>query len=209
MKTIVFQGDSITDAIRNRENDNYMGSGYATMVAGELGLSEPNKYKFYNRGISGNRVLDLYARWKTDCLNLKPDYLSILVGINDVWHEFQVSNGIDAKKFENIYDIMLAETIEALPQCRIMLMEPYVIRYINTEENWEQFKYEVELRGDVTRKLAEKYNLSCIALQPLFDEALKKAPIEYWTPDGIHPTSAGHALIARAWIKAFKEKLCK
>ena len=88
MKTIVFQGDSITDAIRNCENDNYMGSGYATMVAGELGLSEPNEYKFYNRGISGNRVLDLYARWKTDCLNLKPDYLSILVGINDVWHEY-------------------------------------------------------------------------------------------------------------------------
>ena len=100
MKLVLFQGDSITDCGRNREADHPMGSGYATMAAGEIMAEHPGEYRFLNRGISGNRSVDLYARIKQDLINLKPDYLSILIGVNDVWHEYTRQNGVDADKFE-------------------------------------------------------------------------------------------------------------
>ena len=115
-KIILFQGDSITDCGRSREVDYAMGNGYATFVGGALSAAEPYAYKFYNRGISGNRVVDLYARMKIDMINLKPDYMSILIGINDVWHELDSKNGVDAAKFEMVYDLMVSEL--KLP-CRI------------------------------------------------------------------------------------------
>ncbi|MGN1059052.1 MAG: SGNH/GDSL hydrolase family protein [Clostridia bacterium] len=209
MKTILFQGDSITDVCRSREHDRLMGSGYATMVAGEIGLQHPNEFQFYNRGISGNRVVDLYARWKIDCLNLKPDYLSILIGVNDVWHEVHSQNGVEADRFEKIYDMLLTETKAALPDCKIMLLEPYVMRHLATEENWDYFKTEVALRGKIAKELADRHQLVFVPLQAAFDDALTKAPVDYWTPDGVHPTVVGHALIAHQWMDAFHKNFDK
>ena len=100
MKKILFMGDSITDAMRDREADDYLGAGYASMVAGELGYKEPYAYQFVNRGISGNRIIDLHARIRCDMINLQPDYISILIGVNDVWHEYTRKNGVAADKFE-------------------------------------------------------------------------------------------------------------
>ena len=105
MKTILFQGDSITDAGRNRENDANLGVGYPTLIKGELGFEEPGEFCFLNRGIGGNRIVDLYARIKMDIINLKPDVMSILIGVNDVWHDFSMHNGVDAEKFYKIYFI--------------------------------------------------------------------------------------------------------
>ena len=106
---ILFQGDSITDAGRDREKDDRMGRGYATLVAAELGFKYAPEYTFLNRGIGGNRSVDVYARIKKDIINLKPDYLSVLMGVNDVWHEIAFNNGVDGKKFGKIYEMMLTE----------------------------------------------------------------------------------------------------
>ena len=102
MKRILFQGDSITDCGRSRDNDGYKGHGYPRIVMWKLNLDFPGEYKIFNRGVSGNRITDLYTRIKSDIINVKPDYLSILIGINDVWHEIDYNNGVSAQKFEKI-----------------------------------------------------------------------------------------------------------
>ena len=211
-KRILFQGDSITDALRSREQDVYAGSGYPTLVAGKLGYEQPGKYEFFNRGISGNRIVDLYARIKKDLINLKPDVLSILIGVNDVWHEVEIENGVDAVKFERVYDMLLTEVKEALPDVRIMIMEPFVLHGSATEnieekpERWEYFREETPLRAAAAKRVAEKHGADFIPLQERFDEACKLAPAEYWLYDGVHPTAMGHELIARAWLETFERK---
>ena len=205
MKTILFQGDSITDAGRSRENDDNFGVGYATLVKGELGYEYPNQHVFYNRGISGNRVTDLYARIKADILNLKPDIMSILIGVNDVWHECKRQNGVDAEKYFKIYSMLIEEIKEELPYTKIMILEPFVLRESATEDYWEEFHAEVLKRAVKAKEIAEKYNLPFISLQDKFDEAAKSAPNNYWLFDGVHPTTAGHELIKREWIKAYEQ----
>ena len=106
-KVILFQGDSITDAGRDRANKFGLGKGYPNFVSGHLGAKYPYQFQYINRGISGNRVVDLYARIKMDMINLKPDYMSILIGINDVWHEIFDKNGVAADKFEMVYGLMI------------------------------------------------------------------------------------------------------
>jgi len=204
MKTILFQGDSITDARRSREQDNFtMGSGYALLVKGELGYDNIGEYEFINRGISGNRVVDLYARIKSDILNLSPDVMSILIGVNDVWHEIQQQNGVDAEKFFKIYSMLIDEVLEELPDLKIIIMEPFVLKGSATEENWETFRKEVEKRAEKAKAISEKYNFAFVPLQKQFDELSKNTTTDYWLFDGVHPTAIGHELIKREWIKAF------
>ena len=126
-KVILFQGDSITDAGRSRDNDLLTGTGYVRLTEAELGCTYPLLYTCYNRGISGNRIVDVYARIKADIINLAPDYMSILIGINDVWHEYTRQNGVSAEKFERIYDMLIHEIKEALPDIKIMILEPFVL----------------------------------------------------------------------------------
>lgn len=204
---ILFQGDSITDCYRIKEGDALdlrMGMGYAMLVQAELGYEEPNKYVFMNRGISGNRINDLYARIKKDIINLKPDVMSILIGVNDVWHEFGEQNGVDSEKFFKIYSMLIEEVKEALPDIKIMILEPFALKEKGNDAYWDEFKDEVAKRGKMAKKVAEKYNLSFIPLQNKFDEAAKLAPNSYWLADGVHPTAAGHTIIKNEWIKAFK-----
>lgn len=213
-KKILFMGDSITDAKRDRELDAYMGAGYATMVAGELGHKEPYVFEFVNRGISGNRIVDLHARIKQDMINLQPDYISILIGVNDVWHEYTRQNGVDADKFEVLYDMMIAELQRDIPGVKIMIMEPFVLpgSKTRTEEDkpgrWEHFSSETPLRAAAAKRIAEKYDLVFVPLQEEFDRVNADAPDGYWLRDGVHPTAPGHDLIKRAWLEGF-EKLRK
>ena len=212
-KVILFQGDSITDANRNRTDDNNIGIGYANFVKAELGFANPGKYTFINRGVSGDRVVDVYARIKKDFINLKPDYASLYIGVNDAWHELNYSNGVDTAKFERVYDWMLREIFEACPGIKLMLIAPFVLegnRTCNTEEQPDRlirFQTDVGEKAAVTKKLAEKYGLPLIELQPAFDEALKLAPADYWVADGVHPTACGHELIKNLWIETFKKML--
>lgn len=205
MKTILFQGDSITDAGRSREDDSFTGIGYPTLVKSELSFEYPNQFVWYNKGISGNRVVDLYARIKADIINLKPDIMSILIGVNDVWHEIGSQNGVDAEKYFKVYSMLIEEIKEALPCVQIMILEPYVLKASATEECWEQFQSEVKKRAAKAKEIAEKYDLLFVPLQDKFDEALQLAPANYWLMDGVHPTAAGHELIKREWVCAFKK----
>ena len=203
---ILFQGDSITDAGRIRDNDANVGTGYPLLVKAKLGFEEPGKYEFINRGISGNRIVDVYARIKNDIINLKPDVMSILIGVNDVWHEYSNNpNGVDAEKYFKVYDMLIEEIKTALPAIKIMIMEPFVLKGTGTEESWELFSSEVKKRAKMAKKIAQKYDLTFIPLQAGFDELTQKAEESYWLADGVHPTPMGHEYIKNQWFKAFKQ----
>ena len=210
-KKILFQGDSITDCSRNREDPAGMGHGYALFVKAALGAEAPGKYTFVNRGISGNRVVDLYARIKADFINLQPDYASIYIGVNDAWHEINWKNGVDTKKFETIYTMLIDEVMAACPGIKLMIIAPYVLEgtaTCNTEQipdRLAQFRKDVAEKAEVCCKIAQKYQLPLIQLQPIFDEACRLAPAQYWAYDGVHPTPCGHELIKRVWLETFHQ----
>ena len=202
---ILFQGDSITDAGRARDNDDNIGVGYPLLVKASLGFEVPGKYEFINRGIGGNRIVDIYARIKKDIINIKPDVMSILIGVNDVWHEFAESpNGVSADKYYKIYDMLIKEVKSALPDIKIMIMEPFVLKAYATEEKWECFSTEVRERAKMAKKISEKYNLPYIKLQSGFDKLSENIEAGYWLRDGVHPTAMGHEYIKNEWLKAFK-----
>ena len=202
MIKFVFQGDSITDAGRDRNNIASFGIGYPNLVASELMCKYPGEYEFINEGVSGDRIVDLYARIKQDLINHKPDYLSILIGVNDVWHELNEQNGVAAPKFEKVYSMLIEEIKEALPDIKIFILEPFVLKGSGTERYFDEFLADVKLHSQAAKNVAEKYNLTFIPLQEKFDVASKLMPPTYWAADGVHPTAAGHALIKDALIKA-------
>lgn len=210
-KVVLFQGDSITDCGRDRNDPNNCGTGYPLFVRAYLTGNYPGEYTCYNKGISGNRILDVYARIKAHIINLKPDYMSILIGINDVWHELDFGNGVDAVKFERFYRMLLEEVKAALPDIKIMIMEPFVLpgtATVSNEENpgrWEYFRTECDLRQQAAKRVAEDFGLLYVPLQATFDEACTKAPADYWLRDGVHPTPAGHELIKQKWLEAFEK----
>lgn len=205
-KVILFQGDSITDCGRSRELDRAMGNGYATFVGGALGAKEPYQYKFYNRGISGNRVVDLYARIKSDCWNHTPDIISVLIGVNDVWHEAVRQNGVDARRFENMYRTLVEDTMQALPGVKMILLEPFILPGAANDGNWEYFRDEVAIRGAITKKIAEEFRLPFLPLQERFEKAAEQTGNPaLWLGDGVHPTPAGHKMISDAWVALAKE----
>ena len=210
-KRILFQGDSITDCNRNRDNIASVGTGYAFLVKSQLGCERPGEFEFINKGISGNRIVDVYARIKQDIINLKPDYMSLLIGVNDVWHELGGGhNGVDAEKFEKIYDMLIGEILQALPDLKIMILAPFVLEASATTateeepDRWDKFRTEVPLRAAAAQRIAKKYALPFITLQDKFDEASKKAPASYWLVDGVHPTAMGHQIIKNQWLKTFE-----
>lgn len=209
-KRILFQGDSITDCGRHRDNFYGMGEGYPRLVEASLGADCPNEYEFVNRGISGNRIVDLYARIKADFINLAPDYASIYIGVNDAWHEINHKNGVDTAKFEKIYSMLIDEIKEALPNIKLIMIAPYVLEgtaTCNTEEipnRLSRFRTDVAEKAAAVKRIADKYGLPLIELQPVFDAACEKAEPSYWTYDGVHPTAKGHELIKRLWLDAFE-----
>ena len=210
-KRILFQGDSITDCGRDRKDFYGMGHGYANMIKGSLGTDCPGEYEFINRGVSGDRSVDIYARMKIDFTNLQPDYASIFIGVNDAWHEIVFQNGVDTEKFERIYSMLIEEIQEVCPQTKLIIIAPYVLEGYNTCNTEEipdrlaQFQKDTAEKAEASKRVAQKYGLPLIELQPAFDEACKKAPPEYWAYDGVHPTACGHELIKRLWLETFEK----
>ncbi len=205
MKTIIFQGDSITDC--DRKNTLHgMGSGYAAMADGYVRTTYCGEYKCINSGVSGDQILNLYTRAKLDVWNYEPDIISFYVGVNDVWAEFKRKNGVDPDRFEKVYDMLIEETIEKLNGVKIFLIAPFVLDGEKVDIYGETMKLEVYKRAELVKKIAKKHGLICVELQSRFDEAYKKCPDPtYWTCDGVHPTTAGHKIIADAWIEACEE----
>lgn len=198
MKTFLFQGDSITDAGRVRDSFYDLGNGYPLLFAANYNKNNPETFTFINRGISGNRSVDLYARIKFDLINLKPDYLTILIGVNDVWHELNDKNGVETKKFKKIISMLIEEVKEVLPSIKIIMLEPFVLKGPATEEKWDLFDSGVREKAVAIKEIANEFGLTFVPLQDKFDEAAKKAPATYWLADGVHPAPAGHQIIADA-----------
>ena len=200
---ILFQGDSITDAGRDRELDYEpnsqaaMGQGYAWMAASGLLVDRPDEeLQVYNRGISGDQVVQLVERWDADCLELQPNVLSILIGVNDVWNALNGTDPDLAAKYERDYGALLARTREAVPDVKLVLCEPFVLRCGYVDDAW--FPMIDEFRA-AARRLAEAHGARWVPFQSMFDEALALAPPEHWAADGVHPSAAGAALMAQAW----------
>ncbi len=209
-KVFLFQGDSITDGNRTRNNDwnHVLGHGYAYLIASRLWYDNVDKgLMFYNRGISGNRVKDLEARWKEDALDLKPDVLSIMVGINDVIAVVENWEPATIEQFESSYKNILDQTKNNLPNTLIVLCEPFMLPLGWVNKKTEIWQTEIKIRQELVKKLAENYEAIFIELQKPFDEACKKAPADYWIWDGVHPMPAGHELITRLWIEEIKKKI--
>ena len=198
---ILFQGDSITDGNRGRNADpnHILGHGYQFIIAARFGESLAEHHLvFQNRGISGNKVSDLAGRWRTDTLDLKPDLLSILIGINDL------NAGVSAADYERQYDQLLTETRSALPSVRLVLGEPFGLPVGHFATDWEKHRSDLAARRDIVHRLADKHHAVVVPYQQAFDAATRRAPAAEWIWDGIHPTYAGHQLMANEWIRVVR-----
>ncbi|HEX2950678.1 MAG TPA: SGNH/GDSL hydrolase family protein [Armatimonadota bacterium] len=201
--TILFQGDSITDAGRSYEDNGQLGAGYPHFVAAWLSAKYPEyNLTFLNRGISGNRIYDLENRWSEDCIALQPDWVSILIGINDTWRRYDSELMSPAADFEACYRRLL-DRITKETKARILILEPFVLPTLPDREAWRE---DLDPRIAAVRRVARDYQARYIPLDGLFSAAATQREPAFWTADGVHPTQAGHALIAQAWIKAVSSK---
>lgn len=205
---ILFQGDSITDAGRDKVNQwanspGSFGSGYAYLAAANiLNTMATQQFSIYNRGISGNKVFQLTDRWQKDCFDLHPKVLSILVGVNDFWHTLDGKYDGTVQKYEQDYRQLLLLTRKMLPEVQLVVCEPFAV--LGCSAVTEKWYPDFDAYRVAAKKVAEEFNAVFIPFQAIFDEALLHAPGKYWTGDGVHPSMAGCSLIAEAWLKAVK-----
>ena len=191
---ILFQGDSITDGNRGRNTDpnHILGHGYVFVIAARHGAAFPEaKLDFINRGISGNTVLELTQRWKQDTLDLKPDVLSILIGVNDS------SRSIPLESYEQAYDKLITDAKAANPKLKLVLCEHFVKPTGKIDED-------IVKRQEIVARLAKKHGAALVQFQCVFDEAAKRAPADYWIWDRVHPTYRGHQLMADEWERVVR-----
>lgn len=210
--TFLFQGDSITDGNRGRTDwdlNHIMGHGYAFTIASRVGADFPEKnLKFINKGISGNKVTDLAGRWKADALELKPDVLSILVGINDSSSYLaDPTKGVSPEQYEQVYRQILDQSKAQNPDLLLVIGEPFTLPYAGAEGAANPRLADVKKRQEIAKRLALDYNAVFVPFQQVFNDALKRAPEKYWIWDHIHPTVAGHELMAREWLKQCSSRL--
>ncbi|PTN09749.1 SGNH/GDSL hydrolase family protein [Mangrovibacterium marinum] len=209
--TFLFQGDSITDGNRGRTDDpnHILGHGYCFAVSSRIGADFPEAgFQFINRGISGNTVTDLSNRWQADALDLKPDVLSLLVGINDVNALVEGSEAaIDLETFEATYRALLSQCRAQNPELLIVLGLPFFFASGWRKDFYEQWHPLTLQRAEVVKRIAADFDAVLVDYPRVFDEAQQRAPIDYWIWDGVHPTVFGHELMAREWIKQVSERL--
>ncbi|WP_431210806.1 SGNH/GDSL hydrolase family protein [Puia sp. P3] len=204
-EVILFQGDSITDARRKKDDKEpnsspALGVSYPFFAAGELLYRAPEKdFKIYNRAISGNKVYQLADRWDVDCLDLKPTVLSILVGVNDFWHTLVNGYKGTVQTYRDDYKKLLDRTKKSLPSVKLVIGEPYAVKGVKAVDGrWYPGFPEYQ---QAAREIADEYGAAFIPYQEVYDKAMKSAPGSYWTADGVHPTMAGAKLMAEAWMK--------
>lgn len=196
--TVMFTGDSITDCQR-LVSEQGLGFGYPLRVAGEWGLRHPDRpVTWLNTGISGNKVMDLEPRWQTDVLDARPDVVSILVGINDVgWHLYAEDGYvIPVEDYLAGYDRLLAPLAEA--GTTLILIEPFLLPVRDDQAKW---RADLDPKIQAVRELAATYQAHLLAADGLFAGLAATTGPEYWAPDGVHPSPAGHAALAEAWLR--------
>jgi lysophospholipase L1-like esterase len=204
-QTILFQGDSITDAGRNREetgfnNPRALGTGYAMLAAAQIlekyaGLN----LKIYNKGISGNKVYQLAERWDKDCIELKPDVLSILIGVNDFWHKFNGTYNGTVEIYRNDLIALIERTKKALPDIKLVICEPYAVPGVKAvNEKWYPEFPEYQ---KAAKEISDRFGAIFVPFQSVYDTAIKRAPAAWWTGDGVHAALPGAQLMAQAWTE--------
>ena len=214
---ILFQGDSVTDCDRSRsekEPNVHLGEGYVGLITSRL-CFESTDFKIYNRGVSGNRICDIYSRWIEDTLNIDFDVLSILCGINDVGFSLRLNKGADSEKFKFVYDRMLYEVKEKNPDAKLVLMEPFLLKteYYHPDygndifENWDKWSFEIQKRAEAVKELSDKYNAIFVPLYDDFQKLSEKSGSKHFSIDCVHPTHAGHEFIARKWLECCSDIL--
>lgn len=200
----LFIGDSITDVGRKADVLDGLGRGYVRLIRDWLASQDAvNAPLIVNRGISGNKITDLSERWERDVIASDPQMLSIMVGVNDVWHGLVPDwrPGVALEDFVSIYQDLLKRTRMSLPRCKVVLCEPTVIEPAREPAGNEQLKPYVA----AVSALTEEFKDIVVAVAPMhraFLDAIAARPDIDWTDDGVHPTSAGHMLIARTWLTA-------
>lgn len=199
---ILFIGDSITDVGRTQTKYGALGHGYPLLISGALTKGYPTEaIEFFNRGISGNQVSDLKTRFETDCLALNPDVVSILIGINDTWHTVgtkQFGTPAAAEKFETDYREILNQLKQARVK-KIILLEPFVLPYPADRKTW---RCDLDPKIQIVRKLALEFDTLFVPLDGIFNQLGIRYVFDKFTLDGVHPTPAGHQVIAKQWLTA-------
>ncbi len=195
---ILFQGDSVTDCGRDYSNKGSLGSGYAFLAAAEMGRKYPDKnINFLNRGVSGNRVVDLNRRWEEDCLQLNPTWVSIYIGINDVWRRYDDNDPTSIEQFYEGYRQLIERTYEHT-DAKLILVEPFCLPVPKDRKIWRE---DLDPKIQAIRELAREFHTLYIPLDGLFASVSTQTDPAYWAEDGVHPTAAGHALISKAWLE--------
>ncbi len=212
--TILFQGDSITDAGRDRSryyanHAGGLGDGYVGQIATDLlGQNHDKNLKIYNRGISGHKVYQLADRWEEDCMQLKPDILSILIGVNDFWHMLNGHYDGTAEIYDRDFRALIDRTLRELPDLELIIAEPFCVAG-GSAVGSERWVREFPAYQELSKKIAEDYGAAFIPLQSIFEEALQKSDVSYWCPDGVHPSMAGSYIMAEAWLSVLAPMISK
>lgn len=203
---VLFFGDSITDMCRFREVNNpatALGMGYVFFDTAYLKELDTT-IEIINRGCGGDKITNLFDRYNEDVIAHKPDVLSILIGVNDVWHKIAVNNGTSLPKFKKTYKAMLDDIKAKLPNTKLIIMEPFILHGCATDEAWERFE-EVYKYAKAVKRIAKEYDALFIPLQKIMDKAAIKYGSDNVLYDGVHPHALGAKVIADAWIKAYKK----
>lgn len=199
--TVLFQGDSITDAGRSRIFDRQLGTGYPAHVKKILKKGFPElEIKVINRGNSGNRAIDLVNRWEEDCIAFKPDYVSILIGVNDTWRKYDANDETTADLFKERLKKILEDTLNKT-KAQIILLNPFLL---DVNENITRMREDLGLKQEAVATLAKEYGTKFIDLDRIFRDASKEISPIHFSGDGVHPSKAGHELIAAEWMKAWQ-----
>ncbi len=202
---LLFQGDSITDMKWGRnqaDRNHYLGHSYVYLIAARLGVDMPEPgLEFFNRGVSGNTVVNLKQRWQKDAIDMKPDLLSILIGTNDVSRAGP--KGVNLETWETDYRGLLDAGRKANPELRLVLLDPFVLPVgrLAKKEAWDFRRNGIDKLNTIVGKLADDYDAVHIKTQDIFNDAATAVDPAHWMWDGIHPLPQGHELIARHWIQ--------
>jgi len=198
---LLFQGDSITDAFRDPAEINpafQLGNGFVFLIASRLGLEQPGRFHCLNRGVSGNGVNELLARWDADALCLRPDAISLLIGVNETIRAFRGEPSLSAAEFQNSFRRLVERTRAAEGTPQLIVMEPFLLVTGEVTKDW---KPHLQVRQSILREVCSEFAIPFIETQNVFDAHLSEAPAAYWAYDGIHPTHAGFALLASIWLE--------
>lgn len=200
--TVLFQGDSVTDCHRDRDISDSMGEGYPAIFKNIYNKLFPdNKVKFVNRGVSGDRVRNLLERYDADFKAINPDFVSIMIGINDTWRAFDDKDFCSPERFEQEYDLLLSKIKADFPNAKILIIEQFAV----TSFPDRQWFADLDPKREITRKLAEKYGDFFIPMYDLINsEASKQFPLPEIVPDGVHPSQTGHTYMAEQILKALE-----